>query len=38
MGNEKGINGVTWKKPSDELIYKIQKLYDSGFGRTKTYS
>lgn len=32
MNNKKGINGTTWVKPSDELIAKIQKLYDEGFG------
>lgn len=32
MNNKKGINGTSWVKPSDELIAKIQKLYDDGFG------
>lgn len=32
MNNKKGINGATWIKPSDELVAKIQKLYDDGFG------
>ena len=34
MNNKKGINGATRIKPSDELIAKIQKLYDEGFGRS----
>jgi very-short-patch-repair endonuclease len=33
--NEKGINGATWVKPSDEIISQIQKMYDDGIGGRK---
>lgn len=33
--NEKGINGATWVKPSDEIILQIQKMYDDGIGGRK---
>lgn len=35
MRNKAGINGATWVSPSDEIIHKIQKLYDEGFGGRK---
>ena len=35
MRNKAGINGATWISPSDEIIHKIQKLYDEGFGGRK---
>lgn len=34
--NEKGINGATWVKPSNEIISQIQKMYDDGVGGRKT--